>query len=93
MYHPSGSVVFPLSTHSPSILWRTVPVAFPTRIGDPSPTITVRLQPHAQRITSAAKESSVHVSGLNSSALLEPRQQTHHDASGNPLKHSSPRHP
>lgn len=54
MYHPSGSVVSPLSTHSPSILWRTVPVAFPTRIGDPSSTITVRLQPHAQRITSPA---------------------------------------
>ena len=89
MYHPSGSVVSSLSTHSPSILRRIVPVALPTRIGDPSSTITVRLQPDAQRITSAAKEGSVHVRGLNGAALLEPREQTDDDSSGDPFKHSS----
>lgn len=89
MYHPSGSVVSPLSTHSPSILWSTVPVAFPTRIGEPSSTITVRLQPDAQRITSAAKERSIHVRGLNRAALFEPRKQTDDDSGCDPFKHSS----
>jgi len=93
MYQPSGNVVLPLSTHSPSIFWRTVPVAFPTRIGDPSSTITVLLQPHAQRITSAAQKSSIDIGRLNSLSLLKPSDESNDDACDDPLKHSSPARP
>jgi len=89
MYQPSGSVVSPLSTHSPLILWSTVPVALPTRIGDPSLTITVLAQPQAHRITSAAKEISVDVSSTNRASFLKPREQADHDPRGDLFKHSS----
>ena len=87
MYHPSGSVVSPLSTHSPSILWSTVPVALPTRIGDPSGTSTVLAQPLAHRTTSSAQKSSVDISIGNGAALAEPFEKSDDDSGGDAFKH------